>query len=332
MSSACEIQDQDHFQNQMKNFALIGAAGYIAPRHLRAIKDTGNNLAVAMDTSDSVGIMDSFFPEAEFFTEFEAFAAYVEDQKLKGKKLDYVSICTPNYLHLPHMKFALQNGINVICEKPLVLTTHDLDTLAVYEKKYGAHVNSILQLRLHPSILALRQKVQAAPKDKIFDVKLTYMTSRGKWYLHSWKCEDKKSGTLTTNIGVHFYDMLHFIFGELRKNEVHYRDDKTAAGYLEYERARVRWFLSIDAANLPENAVQGAQRTYRSIDVEGEELEFSGGFTDLHTQSYQRILEGRGYGLEDNRAAIQTVETIRTAPITPRPELSHPLLARVRHA
>lgn len=316
----------------MKNFALIGAAGYIAPRHLRAIKGTGNNLAVAYDKSDSVGIMDSHFPEAEFFTEFEAFAAWVEDQKLQGHKLDYVSICTPNYLHLPHMKFALKNGIDVICEKPLVLTTRDLDTLAVYEKKYGARVNSILQLRLHPAILALRQKVQSAPKDKIFDVKLTYMTSRGKWYLQSWKCDDRKSGTLTTNIGVHFYDMLHFIFGELKKNEVHYRDDKTAAGYLEYERARVTWFLSIDARNLPENAVQGAQRTYRSIDVEGEELEFSGGFTDLHTQSYQRILEGHGYGLEDNRAAVQTVETIRSASVVADPQHVHPLLARVRGA
>lgn len=316
----------------MKNFALIGAAGYIAPRHLRAIKGTGNNLAVAYDKSDSVGIMDSHFPEAEFFTEFEAFAAWVEDQKLQGHKLDYVSICTPNYLHLPHMKFALKNGIDVICEKPLVLTTRDLDTLAVYEKKYGARVNSILQLRLHPAILALRQKVQSAPKDKIFDVKLTYMTSRGKWYLQSWKCDDRKSGTLTTNIGVHFYDMLHFIFGELKKNEVHYRDDKTAAGYLEYERARVTWFLSIDARNLPENAVQGAQRTYRSIDVEGEELEFSGGFTDLHTQSYQRILEGHGYGLEDNRAAVQTVETIRSASVVANPQHVHPLLSRVRGA
>lgn len=316
----------------MKNFALIGAAGYIAPRHLRAIKDTGNNLAVAYDKSDSVGIMDSHFPEAEFFTEFEAFAAWVEDQRLRGHKLDYVSICTPNYLHLPHMKFALKNGIDVICEKPLVLTTRDLDTLVVYERKYGARVNSILQLRLHPAILALRQKVQSAPKDKIFDVKLTYMTSRGKWYLQSWKCDDRKSGTLTTNIGVHFYDMLHFIFGELKKNEVHYLDDKTAAGYLEYERARVTWFLSIDARNLPENAVQGAQRTYRSIDVEGEELEFSGGFTDLHTQSYQRILEGQGYGLEDNRAAVQTVETIRSASVVANPQHVHPLLSRVRGA
>jgi len=314
----------------MKNFALIGAAGYIAPRHLKAIKDTGNNLAVAMDINDSVGIMDSHFPDAEFFTEFEEFEAYVEDKKLRGEKLDYISICSPNYLHVPHMKYALKNGVNVICEKPLVLRSEDLDQLAIYEQKYGARVNSILQLRLHPSILALREKVQAAQADKVFNVDLTYMTSRGKWYLKSWKGDGRKSGTLATNIGVHFYDMLHFIFGRIVRNEVHHRDEKTAAGYLEYERARVRWFLSIDASNLPDNAVEGEKRTYRSIDIEGEELEFSGGFTDLHTQSYQRILEGNGYGIEENRTAIETVETIRNAAIIANPKNPHPLLAKVR--
>lgn len=313
----------------MKNFALIGAAGYIAPRHLKAIKDTGNNLLVAVDVNDSVGIMDSHFPEAEFFTEFEAFSAYVEDLKLQGQKLDYIAICSPNYLHLPHMKFALQNGIDVICEKPLVLRTADLDTLLRYEAAYGAKVNSILQLRLHPSILALREKVQNAPAGKVFDVDLTYLTSRGKWYLKSWKGFDEKSGGVATNIGVHFYDMLHFIFGNIVNNEVHYRDDKTAAGYLEYERARVRWFLSIDANHLPANAVKGEKLTYRSIIIEGEELEFSGGFTDLHTQSYQRVLEGKGYGTEENRAAIATVEVIRTAPITASPANPHPLLEKV---
>lgn len=316
----------------MKNFALIGAAGYIAPRHLRAIKDTGNDLAVAMDINDSVGIMDSHFPDAEFFTEFEAFEAYVEDRKLQGQKLDYVSICTPNYLHVPHMKYALKNGMHVICEKPLVLRAEDLDILDTYEKQHGARVYSILQLRLHPAILALREKVQAAPPDKIFNVELTYMTSRGKWYLKSWKGDGRKSGTLATNIGVHFYDMLHFIFGNIVKNEVHHRDEKTAAGYLEYERARVRWFLSIDANNLPDNAVEGEKRTYRSIDIEGEELEFSGGFTDLHTQSYQHILAGKGYGIDANRAAIETVETIRNAPVTENPNNPHPLLAKVKQA
>ena len=235
----------------MKNFALIGAAGYIAPRHLKAIKDTGNNLAVAMDVNDSVGIMDSHFPEAEFFTQFEEFAAYVEDQEFKGNKLDYVAICSPNYLHTPHMKFALQHGIDVICEKPLVLHTADIDMLAEYERKYGAKVNSILQLRLHDSIIALRDKVAAAPKEKIFDVDLTYLTSRGKWYLKSWKGFDEKSGGVATNIGVHFYDMLHFIFGKIIKSEVHYRDEKTSCGYLEYERARVRWFLSLMPTTCP---------------------------------------------------------------------------------
>lgn len=314
----------------MKNFALIGAAGYIAPRHLKAIKETGNNLLVAMDVNDSVGIMDSHFPDAEFFTEFEEFSAYVEDQKLQGNKIDYVAICSPNYLHLPHMKFALQNGIDVICEKPLVLNAQDLDTLKRYEQAYGARVNSILQLRLHPSIIALRNKVQSAPVDKVFDVDLTYLTSRGKWYLKSWKGFDEKSGGVATNIGVHFYDMLHFIFGNIVKNEVHYRDEKTAVGYLEYERARVRWFLSIDANHLPENAIQGEKLTYRSITIEGEELEFSGGFTDLHTQSYQRVLEGKGYGTEENRAAIATVEVIRKAPLTENPTSPHPLLAKVK--
>lgn len=315
----------------MKNFALIGAAGYIAPRHLKAIKETGHNLVVAMDVNDSVGIMDSHFPDAEFFTEFEQFSAFVEDFRQNGQKLDYIAICSPNYLHLPHMKFALQNGIDVICEKPLVLHTADLDVLSSYEREYGARVNSILQLRLHPSILALRDKVQAAPADKVFDVDLTYLTSRGKWYLKSWKGFDEKSGGVATNIGVHFYDMLHFIFGKITHNEVHHRDAKTSSGFLKYERANVRWFLSIDAVHLPDNAVQGEKLTYRSIDVEGEELEFSGGFTDLHTQSYLRILDGDGYGVEDNRAAIETVEVMREAEVVTNPENPHPLLKKVLH-
>jgi UDP-N-acetyl-2-amino-2-deoxyglucuronate dehydrogenase len=313
----------------MKRFGLIGTAGYIAPRHLKAIKETGHELVVAMDINDSVGIMDSHFPDAEFFTEFEQFSGFVEDLKLKGESLDYIAVCSPNYLHLPHMKFALQNGIDVICEKPLVLNSKDLDVLHRYENEYGAKVNSILQLRLHPSIIALRDKVQAAPADKVFDVDLTYLTSRGKWYLKSWKGFDEKSGGVATNIGVHFYDMLHFVFGDILTNEVHYRDAKTASGYLEYERARVRWFLSIDANHLPDNAIQGEKLTYRSIDVEGEELEFSGGFTDLHTQSYLRVLDGNGYGIDHNRAAIETVEKLRCAPLTESPNVTHPLLEKV---
>lgn len=310
-----------------KRFGLIGAGGYIAPRHLKAIKETGNDLVVAMDINDSVGIMDSHFPDAEFFTEFEEFLGFIEDGRLKDEQLDYMAICSPNYLHLPHMKFALKNGIDVICEKPLVLNTEDLDVLKRYEQAYGATVNSILQLRLHPSIVALQQKVQAAPVDKIFDVTLTYLTSRGKWYLKSWKGVDEKSGGVATNIGVHFYDMLHFIFGEVERNEVHYRDEKTSAGYLEYERARVHWFLSIDASHLPDNAVQGEKLTYRSLNIEGEELEFSGGFTDLHTQSYQNILAGTGFGIEENRTAIATVSAIRDAPICMSAAGRHPTLA-----
>ncbi|WP_417266682.1 Gfo/Idh/MocA family oxidoreductase [Brumimicrobium sp.] len=313
----------------MKQFALIGTAGYIAPRHLKAIKDTNNNLAVAMDIADSVGIMDMHFPNAEFFTEFEDFAAFVEDEALKGNKLDYISICTPNYLHAPQMKFALKNGIDVICEKPLVLTASEIDILKEYENKYGAKVNSILQLRLHPSIIALQEKVARSPKEKVFDVDLTYMTSRGKWYLKSWKGFDHKSGGVATNVGVHFFDMLHFVFGDIKDSEVHYRDEKTVAGYLVYEKARVKWFLSIDENNLPDNAIQGEKKTYRSIDIEGEELEFSGGFTDLHTQSYQNILAGNGYGLEENRVAIETVEKIRVERIVADSSNQHPLLQKL---
>lgn len=313
----------------MKKFALIGTAGYIAPRHLKAIKATGNDLMVAMDINDSVGIMDMHFPESEFFTEFEDFAAFVEDEALKGNKLDYISICSPNYLHAPHMKFALKNGIDVICEKPLVLTSEDINILKNYEEKYGANVNSILQLRLHPSIIELRNKVQNAPKDEVFDVELTYMTSRGKWYLKSWKGENEKSGGVASNVGVHFFDMLHFIFGDIKLNEVHHKDEQTVSGYLEYERARVKWFLSIDANNLPENAIQGEKKTYRSIMIGDEELEFSGGFTDLHTQSYENILAGNGYGLEDNRTAIETVEKIRDQEVIVSPEHYHSLMSKL---
>lgn len=317
----------------MKNFALIGAAGYIAPRHFRAIKDTGNNLVAAMDINDSVGIMDNYFPNAEFFTVFEDFTAFVEDQYMQDKKLDYIAICSPNYLHSPHMKYALKNGIDVICEKPLVINSEDLDTLKGYEQKYGAKVSSILQLRLHPSIIALKEKVEAASEDKVFDVELTYMTARGKWYMKSWKGFEHKSGGVATNIGVHFYDMLHFVFGELKSNEVHFRDEKTVSGYLEYKRARVKWFLSIDSNNLPDNAVKGEKLTYRSIKINDgvvtEELEFSGGFTELHTQSYQNVLEGNGFGIDENRIAIETVENIREQTINEAGENAHPLLTKV---
>ncbi|MDP9911813.1 UDP-N-acetyl-2-amino-2-deoxyglucuronate dehydrogenase [Variovorax boronicumulans] len=297
----------------MKNFALIGAAGYIAPRHMRAIKDTDNHLAVAYDINDSVGIIDSISPQSEFFTEFERF--YEHAQQLKrnpATALDYVAICSPNYLHHPHIAAGLRLGCDVICEKPLVPTPDLIDELQRVEKETGKRVFNILQLRHHEAILKLRDKVVAAPADTKFDVELTYITSRGKWYMESWKGDNRKSFGVATNIGVHFYDMLHFIFGKLQRNVVHYSSTAKAAGYLEYERARVRWFLSIDANDLPAD-VKGKKTTFRNIDVSGEKLEFSEGFTDLHTVSYQEILAGRGYGLEDARHCIETVNVIRSA-------------------
>lgn len=296
-----------------KKFALIGAAGYIAPRHMKAVKDTGNDLIAALDKNDSVGIIDSFFPNADFFTEFERFDRHIDKlrRENQGAAVDYVSICSPNYLHDSHMRFALRAGADAICEKPLVLNPWNIDGLIDIEKDTGRKVNTILQLRVHPSIIALREKVQNEQKATKHEVDLTYITSRGNWYLQSWKGDAKKSGGIATNIGVHFYDMLHFIFGALQENVVHYSDDTMAAGYLEYENARVRWFLSVDYKYVPESAKADGQRTYRSITVDGEEIEFSGGFADLHNRSYEEILAGRGFGLEENRVAIETVSTIR---------------------
>ncbi|GAA5137878.1 Gfo/Idh/MocA family protein [Alloalcanivorax gelatiniphagus] len=299
----------------MKNFAMIGAAGYIAPRHMQAIKATGNRLVAALDPNDSVGIIDSYFPDADFFTEFERFDRHIDKLRRQRdeQKVDYVSICSPNYLHDSHMRFALRSGADAICEKPIVLNPWNIDGLLEIEKDTGRRINTILQLRVHPSIVALREKVQAGNRDHKHEVDLTYITSRGHWYLQSWKGDEKKSGGIATNIGVHFYDMLHFIFGELQDNVVHHSDATSAAGYLEYEKARVRWFLSVDYRYVPDSAKADGQRTYRSITVDGEEIEFSGGFTDLHTRSYEEILAGRGYGLEANRVAIETVAHIRNA-------------------
>lgn len=298
-----------------KKFALIGAAGYIAPRHMKAIKDTGNELVAALDKNDSVGIIDSHFPDADFFTEFERFDRHIDKLRRanEGKAIDYTSICSPNYLHDSHMRFGLRAGSDVICEKPLVLNPWNIDGLLDIEKDTGHKVNTILQLRVHPSIIALRDKVQSEQKDTKHEVDLTYITSRGNWYLQSWKGDANKSGGIATNIGVHFYDMLHFIFGELQENVVHHSSDTMAAGYLEYENARVRWFLSVDYKYVPESAKASGQRTYRSITVDGEEIEFSGGFADLHNRSYEEILKGNGFGLEENRVAIQTVADIRNA-------------------
>lgn len=312
----------------MKKFALIGGGGYIAPRHMIAIKDTNNTLVAMLDPSDSVGIIDSHFPEAEFFTEFERFDRYLDKQRRSGNGIDYVSICSPNYLHDSHIRFGLRSGADVICEKPLVLNPWNIDGLLDIEKDTGHKLNTILQLRLHPAIIALREQVQSQHAGRKHEVDLTYITSRGHWYLQSWKGDVKKSGGIATNIGVHFFDMLHFIFGDLQQNIVHLSEPTKAAGYLEYANARVRWFLSIDINDVPETARSQGQRTYRSITVDGNEIEFSGGFTDLHTRSYQEVLAGRGFGLEDNRVAIETVSAIRNAPIAALQGDYHPFLKK----
>lgn len=299
----------------MKNFALIGAAGYIAPRHMMAIKATDNELVAALDPNDSVGIIDSYFPEADFFTEFERFDRHLDKLHRAGseRKVDFVSVCSPNYLHDSHTRFALRTGADAICEKPLVLNPWNIDGLQDIERDTGRQVHTILQLRLHPSIIALREQIASRAGSEKCEVDLTYITSRGHWYLQSWKGDDAKSGGIATNIGVHFYDMLHFVFGALQDNRVHYSSPTRAAGYLEYANARVRWFLSVDIADVPAAVREQGQRTWRSITVDGEEIEFSGGFTDLHTRSYEEILAGRGFGLEANRVAIETVARIRTA-------------------
>lgn len=312
----------------MTNYALIGAAGYIAPRHLKAIKETGGNLAVAYDVNDSVGIMDSHFPDAAFFTEFERFDAHVADLRRAQQGIDYVGICSPNYLHKSHMSFALRASADAICEKPLVISPSDIDDLEALEAETGQRIYSILQLRLHHSIIALRNKVANGPKDKVYDVDLGYFTSRGAWYHASWKGLTEKSGGIATNIGVHFYDMLSFIFGPVKANIVHHRGPDAAAGYIELEQARVRWVLSINRDHLPPHTPAG-QTTHRSITVEGEEIEFSGGFTDLHTASYQNVLDGNGYGLDVVRPSIELVNTIRTAPIELGRGEQHPDIAKV---
>jgi UDP-N-acetyl-2-amino-2-deoxyglucuronate dehydrogenase len=315
----------------MKNFALVGAAGYIAPRHMRAIKDTGNHLAVAYEINDSVGIIDSISPQSEFFTEFERFQEHAWVlRRDPAQAIDYLSVCSPNYLHHAHIAAGLRMGADVICEKPLVPTPALVDELERLERETGQRVYNILQLRHHDAILALRDKVAAAPVDRKFDVELTYITSRGKWYAESWKGDPRRSFGVATNIGVHFYDMLHFIFGALQRNVVHHSGETKAAGYLEYERARVRWFLSIDADDLPEE-VKGRKPTFRRIDVDGDLLEFSEGFTDLHTTSYREILAGRGYGLVDARHCIETVNVIRTAmPVPGQAGDVHPMVRTLR--
>lgn len=295
----------------MKNFALIGAAGYIAPRHLRAIKETGNKLVAALDKHDCVGIMDSYFPEADFFVEYERFDRHIDKLRRSGVKLDYVSICTPNYLHDSHIRFALKHGADAICEKPLVLNPWNVEALQELEKEMGHRVNTILQLRLHSAIVELKKQVEEAPKDKVFDVDLTYITSRGRWYHISWKGDQQKSGGVATNIGVHFFDMLTWIFGDVKECRVHLARADKAAGFLHLQRANVRWFMSLDCNDIPEDVRATGKRTYRTITIGGKELEFSDGFTELHNESYRKILAGQGFGLNDAKVAIQTVYTIR---------------------
>ena len=297
----------------MKNFAIIGVGGYIAPRHLGAIKDTGNKLVAAYDRFDSVGLLDSYFPDASFFTEQELFDRHCTKIKGTERQIDYVSICTPNYLHDAHIRYGLRLGADVICEKPLVLNSWNIDALRKVEEQEGKKINTILQLRLHKSIIDLKNKIEKSPKNKIFDVDLTYITSRGNWYYSSWKGDEHKSGGIATNIGVHFYDMLQWIFGDVKKNIVNISSHDRVAGFIELERARVRYFLSINADHLPANAVQGEKRTFRNISIDGEEFEFSGGFTELHTESYRQILAGNGFGIEETRNAINIVNDIRRA-------------------
>ena len=295
----------------MKDFALIGVAGFIAPRHLQAIRDTGNNLVAALDRFDSVGVMDSYFPKADFFTEFERFDRHLDKLRRKGRKIDYVSICSPNYLHDSHIRFALRHQADAICEKPLVLNPWNLDALAELERETGRRVFTILQLRLHPAIQNLRDEIARAPKDKYFHVSLDYITSRGNWYHRSWKGDESKSGGIATNIGIHFFDMLQWVFGKATRTPEAKIEADQASGTLYLERAEVQWRLSINADHLPPAVARSGKRTYRSLQIEGKEIEFSDGFTDLHTACYKQILEGRGFGIDDARASIETVYSFR---------------------
>ena len=297
----------------MKNFALIGAAGYIAPRHLQAIKETGNNLVAALDNFDSVGVMDNYFPQADFFTEFERFDRHIDKIKRHGKKIDYVSICSPNYLHDSHIRFALRHGADAICEKPLVLNPWNIDALAEIERETGKRISSILQLRLHPNIIALREKILSESSNTMHDVDLNYITSRGNWYYISWKGDVSKSGGIATNIGIHLLDMLIWVFGSVQRVEVKKLAKDCAMGSFEMERARVNWNLSINADHLPADVRARGKRTYRHLRIDGQEIEFSDGFEDLHTRSYEAILLGKGFGLDDTRASIDLAHKIRNS-------------------
>lgn len=311
----------------MKNFALTGVAGYIAPRHLQAIKDTGNNLVAAMDPHDSVGILDRFFPKASFFTEFERFDRHLEKlRRLKSpEKVDYLSICSPNNLHDAHIRLALRIGANAICEKPLVLNPWNLDQLQEIEKETSKKVYTILQLRVHPALLKVKQELETTTKSK-HNVVLTYITSRGPWYDYSWKGREEISGGVATNIGIHFFDMLMWMFGKIQKNHLFLRTAHKSAGFMELQNANVKWYLSIDANDLPPEAVEKKKSTHRSITIDGKELEFTEGFTDLHTKIYEEILKGNGFGIETARPSIEAAYDIRHLPVTDLKELFHPML------
>lgn len=318
----------------MKNFALIGVGGYIAPRHLKAIKDTGNNLLSAYDKNDSVGVIDSYFPQSAFFIEQELFDRHNCKLKERGKSIDYVSICTPNYLHDAHIRYGLRIGADVICEKPVTLNPWNIDALECIEKETGHKAFNILQLRLHPAIVSLKEKIEAMPKDKVYDIDLTYITSRGSWYYASWKGDERKSGGIATNIGVHFYDMLSWIFGDVEENIVHVATHDRVAGFLRLKNARVRYFLSINPETLPQSIQEAGKRTYRALEIDGVEFEFSDGFTELHTKSYEEILAGRGFRISEAKNCIEIVHAIRNAtplglkgdyhPLAALPLTSHP--------
>lgn len=314
---------------QQMNFALIGAGGYIAPRHMGAIRDTGHRLVAALDPNDSVGVLDRYSFDVSFFTEFERFDRFAEKLRRKGEddRLHWVSICSPNYLHDAHIRFALRIGAHAICEKPLVLEPWNLDALSELEQESGRLVRTVLQLRVHPELIALRERLLSAPRH-VYDVDLTYVTSRGRWYGISWKGQEERSGGLATNIGIHFFDMLIWLFGSVRHVEVHLSNSSIVSGWLELERARVRWLLSIDRDFLPKDAVSAGKSTFRSITVDGQEVEFSEGFTDLHTVIYRESLEGRGFGLQDARPSIALAHTIRYATPVSVAEHRHPLSPR----
>jgi UDP-N-acetyl-2-amino-2-deoxyglucuronate dehydrogenase len=317
------------------NFALIGAAGYIAPRHMKAIKDTGNNLIAALDPYDGVGIMDNYFPDANFFIEPERFDRHLDKLRRESimntaddKKVDFVSICSPNYMHDSHIRLALRNDAHAICEKPIVLNPWNIDALNVIQNETRRKVFTIFQVRLHPAINALRERIRNGPQDKRYNLDLTYITSRGKWYHRSWKGDIEKAGGIATNIGIHFFDLLSWIFGEPKLNRVHVLETDKAGGFLELEKADIRWFLSLDNNDIPETLKKQGKRTYRSLSLEGEEIEFSDGFTDLHTESYKQIIEGKGFGLMDAKSSVTIVHQIRNSKVIGLTGDYHPFLKK----